>query len=55
MRNNWVAKNMHNYNKPSVIPDKRDKHLQDAYEREMDDVDSFPDEDHARSGGGSEE
>jgi len=36
MKGNYVAKHMNNYNRPSVVPDKRDKHLQDAYEKEMD-------------------
>lgn len=32
---NFVAKNMHQFNKPKVEQSKRDKHLQDAYDWEM--------------------
>lgn len=35
MKHNYVAKHMNTYNRASVVPDKRDKHLQDAYEKEM--------------------
>lgn len=35
MQRNWVAKHMNTYNKTSVVPDKRDKHLDDAYEQEL--------------------
>lgn len=32
---NYVAKHMNTYNRPSVELDKRNKHLDDAYEKEM--------------------
>lgn len=32
---NYVAKHMNTYNHPSVELDKRNKHLDDAYEREL--------------------
>lgn len=31
---NLVAKHMNTYNRPSVVPDKRDKHLDDLMEQE---------------------
>lgn len=36
MQRNYVAKHMNNFNRASVVPDKRDKYLEDAYEKEMD-------------------
>ena len=35
-QNNFVAKHMNNFNRASVVPDKRDKHLAEEYEKEMD-------------------
>jgi hypothetical protein len=35
MKHNWVAKHMNNFNRASVEQDKRDKYLQEAYEKEM--------------------
>ena len=32
---NFVAKHMNTYNKSSVVPDKRDKNLDDVYEQEL--------------------
>lgn len=32
---NLVAKHMNTYNRPSVVPDKRDKHLDDLMEQEV--------------------
>lgn len=34
-QNNFVAKHMNNFNRAAVVPDKRDKHLDDAYEQEL--------------------
>lgn len=34
--NNFVAKHMHTFNRPSVELDKRDKMLDDLYEQELD-------------------
>lgn len=34
---NLVAKHMNTYNRASVVPDKRDKYLDDAYEKDQDD------------------
>lgn len=34
MKGNYVAKHMNTYNRASVELDKRDKHLDDMYERE---------------------
>lgn len=34
MKGNWVAKNMNNYNRPSFVPDKRDKYLDEQVQRE---------------------
>ena len=35
MQRNFVAKHMRTFNRPSVELDKRNKHLDDAYEREV--------------------
>lgn len=35
MKHNYVAKHMNTYNRASVVPDKRDKHLDDVYEQEI--------------------
>lgn len=35
MKGNLVAKHMNTYNRASVVPDKRDKHLDDVYEQEV--------------------
>ena len=35
MQRNYVAKHMRTFNRPSVELDKRNKHLDDAYEREV--------------------
>lgn len=35
LERNFVAKHMNTYNKASVVPDKRSKHLDDAYEQDM--------------------
>jgi len=35
MKHNYVAKHMNSFNRASVVPDKRDKQLQEAYEKEM--------------------
>lgn len=35
MKANFVAKHMNNFNRASVVPDKRDKMLAEEYEREM--------------------
>lgn len=35
MKGNLVAKHMNTYNRSSVVPDKRDKHLDDVYEQEV--------------------
>jgi len=35
MNRNYVAKHMNTYNRASVELDKRDKYLQEAYEKEM--------------------
>lgn len=35
--NNFVAKHMETFNRPSVEIDKRSKYLDDAYEKELDD------------------
>lgn len=35
MPRNWVAKHMNTYNKTSVVPDKRDKYLDDSFEKEL--------------------
>lgn len=35
MKGNLVAKHMNTYNRASVVPDKRDKHLDDVYEQEL--------------------
>ncbi|MNC39467.1 hypothetical protein D3C75_881270 [compost metagenome] len=43
MKHNWVAKHMNNFNRSSVVPDKRDKLLVEEYEREMGGA-AFPDE-----------
>jgi hypothetical protein len=32
---NYVAKHMNSFNRASVVPDKRDKHLDDVYEQEL--------------------
>jgi hypothetical protein len=34
-QHNFVAKHMNSFNRASVVPDKRDKYLEDAYEKEM--------------------
>jgi hypothetical protein len=33
---NFVAKHMHTYNRPQVVQNKRNKQLDDVYEREAD-------------------
>lgn len=35
MQRNFVAKHMRTFNRPNVELDKRNKHLDDAYEREV--------------------
>ena len=35
MSRNFVAKHMNSFNRASVVPDKRDKHLDDVYEQEL--------------------
>lgn len=35
MKANFVAKHMNNFNRASVVPDKRDKELDDLFQQEM--------------------
>lgn len=35
MNRNFVAKHMNSFNRATVVPDKRDKYLDDVYEKEM--------------------
>lgn len=34
-QNNFVAKHMNTFNRSSVVEDKRDKHLDDLYDQEI--------------------
>lgn len=36
MNHNFVAKHMNTFNRSSVVEDKRDKHLDDLYDQELD-------------------
>lgn len=38
MRRNYVAKHMNQFNRASVVPNKRDKMLDDLWERENDEL-----------------